>query len=290
MDLELLYKQYYPLLFSIAYRMLGSVADAEDLAHDVILQAEPLDADNITNMKAYLTKMAANRCLNLLKSSRKNREVYTGPWLPEPQVSLHEESPLETVVKNETISYALLVLMEQLTPVERAVFVLREAFEYEYGEIAEILEKSEANCRKIYSRVKKKLQPGVPQLSRSAEHMDRLVKKFIDASKTGNFSDFIGMLTDDAVLISDGGGKVLAAINPIVSKERVAAFLEGLASKGGFQGDIRPAFVSGQSGIVHIKDGRPDKVICFDLDESRKHVNLIYLVRNPDKLKRITVP
>jgi RNA polymerase sigma-70 factor (TIGR02957 family) len=287
-ELDRLYKIYQPFLFSIAYRMLGSVTDAEDIVHDLFLQLK-LDTNQIEDMKAYLAKVTTNRCLNFLKSARKRREIYTGPWLPEPQV-LQPEQPLDKIVKDETVSYAFLVLLDQLSPVERAVFVLREAFAYDYGDIAGMLEKTEVNCRKIYSRAKRKLKSDMPVDPENTEHIDLLAKTFIKASATGNFEEFIDILTEDVVLVTDGGGKVIAALNPIVNKQRVSAFLKGISAKGSFIGELLPVMVNGQKGILHVKDGHPVKIICFELDSKQKNIRKIFIVSNPDKLNHIPVP
>ncbi|MGM0851021.1 MAG: RNA polymerase sigma-70 factor [Bacillota bacterium] len=287
-ELDRLYKIYQPFLFSIAYRMLGSVTDAEDIVHDLFLQLK-LDTNQIEDLKAYLAKVTTNRCLNFLKSARKRREIYTGPWLPEPRVH-QTEQPLDKIVTDETVSYAFLVLLDQLSPVERAVFVLREAFAYDYGDIAGMLEKTEVNCRKIYSRAKRKLKNDMPVHPENTEHVDLLAKTFIKASTTGNFEEFIDILTEDVVLVTDGGGKVIAALNPIVNKQRVSAFLKGISAKGSFIGELLPVMVNGQKGILHVKEGHPIKVICFELDSKQKNIRRIFIVSNPDKLNHIPVP
>nr|WP_257350656.1 sigma-70 family RNA polymerase sigma factor [Pseudalkalibacillus decolorationis] len=174
MGLDTLYKSYQPFLYSIAYRMLGSVTDAEDIVHDVFLRLN-VDNDQVKDLKAYLAKMTTNRCLNYLNSARKRRETYEGPWLPEPQVN-EPDLPLDKVVTDETVSYAFLVMLDQLSPVERAVFVLREAFAYDYKDIAEMLQKTEVNCRKIHSRAKRKLQNDTPLHSDNSERVDLLAK------------------------------------------------------------------------------------------------------------------
>lgn len=164
--------------------MLGTVTDAEDIVHDVFMELE-IDIKQIKDVRAYLAKMTTNRCINFLKSARNRREVYTGPWLPEPQVS-QTEQPLDKVIKNETVSYAFIVLLDQLSPAERAVFVLREAFAYSYEGIADVLEKSEVNCRQIYSRAKRKLKYDLPISPENTKQADSLVKAFIEAANTGN--------------------------------------------------------------------------------------------------------
>lgn len=287
MELDALYKTYQPFLFSIAYRMVGTVADAEDIVHDIFLNLK-LDTDKIKDLKAYLAKVTTNRCLNYLTSARKRREIYTGPWLPEPCVN-YTEQLLDKMITDETVSYAFLVLLDQLSPIERAVFVLREAFTYDYKEIAGILEKTEVNCRKIYSRAQRKLKNDQPVRLENTDQVEQIVKTFINASRTGDFAEFMTILTDDVVLVSDGGGKVRSAINPIVTKERVFAFLEGISSKGSFLGELHPVMVNGQRGILQVRDGKPIKVICFALDARQLTIKRIFMITNPDKLKHIHV-
>ncbi|WP_369809951.1 sigma factor-like helix-turn-helix DNA-binding protein [Gracilibacillus caseinilyticus] len=193
------------------------------------------------------------------------------------------------MIKDETVSYAFLVLLGQLSPVERAVFVLREAFSYHYGDIAMLLEKTEANCRKIYSRAKQKLPNDLHGHTENTEHVDFLAKTFIEASMTGDFEDFIDILTEDVVLVNDGGGRVISAIYPIVNKQRVSAYLKGVSARGSFHGGLFPVMVNSQKGILQTRDGHPVRVICFALDSKQKNIQSIYIVSNPEKLNHIAV-
>lgn len=290
MDSETLYKTYQPFLFSIAYRMLGSVTDAEDIVHDLFLELK-IDTSQVHNVQAYLAKIVTNRCLNYLNSARHKRELYIGPWLPEPVVS-SQHQPLNMVIEDENVSYAFLVLMERLSPLERAVFVLREAFSYHYKDIAGVLDKSEANCRKIYSRAKQKLQNDVPVPFplQNTERVISLTKSFIEAAKTGDVEKFLDVLAEDVVIITDGGGKVPAALYPVVSKHRVLAFLTGVINKTGIEGELLTVIVNGQQGILQVHDGRPIRVVCFELDSDQEKIKRIYIVLNPEKLTHISVP
>lgn len=289
MDIDILYSEYKPLLFSIGYNMLGSVEDSEDLVQDTFVAVQKLQntlTEEPSNVKAFLCKIMTNRCLDLLKSSKKKREVYVGPWLPEPILQLkfegmYEEDPAEKVILDETISYALLVLLEQLNPVERAVFILREAFDFDYRNIAEILNKSEMNCRKIFSRVQSKIQSDQTVSKANTEEDFTLAKRFIEATGTGNLEELISLLTDDIVLVTDGGGKVKAAIRPIYEKKNVVAFLTSLAKKLMDSVQIQLIIVNGQIGIL--VDGQEPTVICFErVGDCYKK---IFMVRNPDKIK-----
>jgi len=240
---EALYQTYRGLLFRLAYQMTGAAQDAEDIVQDVLLKVHGLDWEEIADPKAYLCKMTTNLCLDLLKSAHKKRELYTGPWLPEP-VSAFYTDDSEAVIHKDLLSYGMLVLLEKLSPGERAVFVLREAIAFEYHKIAELVGKSEANCRKIISRAKSKmgLLPDEPLAAPDTESSHEWVSRFLSALEQGNVDSLLALLDKDAVLISDGGGKVSAAIYPIVSAERIARFLLGVERRH------TPAVLFAQSG------------------------------------------
>jgi RNA polymerase sigma-70 factor, ECF subfamily len=280
---------YYPLLFSIAYRMLGSVSDAEDMVQDLYLSMQELKEQDIHNLKAYLCKMITNRCINYLHSARKKREVYVGPWLPEPLVSQSDNQPLSAVEQDETLSFAFMVMLEKLSPVERAIFVLREAFQYNYGEIAEFLGKSEANCRKIFSRAKQKVDLSDQMSSPiKLEKENRLVKKFVAAFTKGNVEELVNLLTEDVIYFSDGGGKARTAYRPIYTRKRVLAFIRGIISKGyaGIQTSLTT--VNGHLGAVITKESRLIGILCIQIEQETGLINQIYTVVNPDKLKHVT--
>jgi len=287
------YEAYRPLLISLAYRMLGSVSDAEDIVQEVFLAYYQLDRKTIEHEKAYLAKMVTNRCLNEQQSARKRRETYVGNWLPEPDVSYsdyHPGNPADKLEQSESITYAMLVMMENLSAIERAVFVLRETFDFDYTSIAEIVGKSEANCRKLLSRAKEKLGslPDTPVFHN--ERAMELAGAFIRAAETGDTAALVGMLTEDAIMVSDGGGKVRAAIFPILGRERIAAFYEGLARKGIQPSslDYIPVRVSGQTGLMLLQNGQAARVLTFQWDASGDKIDRIYLIMNPDKLTHVT--
>lgn len=303
MELDSVYKEYRPLLLSIAYRILGSVTHAEDLVQDVFVTVQQrgihLEEDGIHNLKAYLCKMVTNRCLDYMKSASKKREVYVGPWLPEPLVQDYTdipgygyaagEDPLQRIVLEDTISYALLVMLERLTPMERAVFILRETFQYEYRDIAEFVNKTELGCRKIYSRLKRKIQDDgpYPEVSPSP-HSEQLILQFLHATTTGDMEGLFAMLADDIVLYSDGGGKVMAAIHPVTSSKRVFAFIQGLLSKENTTGSVRLIKINGQLGFVLRSSSEPfPTLISLEVKEDR--IQQIYFLRNPDKMQHLNL-
>ncbi|CAG7628663.1 ECF RNA polymerase sigma factor SigJ [Paenibacillus solanacearum] len=283
------YRDYKPLLFSIAYRMLGTVSEAEDIVHDLFLMVPKLDTDAIYNTKAYLCKAVTRRCIDYLESARVRREQYVGPWLPEPllyDTASPSDDPSWLAERNDDISFALLLLLERLNPTERAIFVLRQAFDYDYKDIADMLSRSEAACRKTFSRLKEKLETERPlappnELRTTAP----LVRGFLQAVDTGDVEQFLHLLTEDAVLLSDGGGKVRAAMRPILGADRVAAFLLGVNSKRPDHMTPRPAVINGSPGVVMMYNGQPYSVMLFELLGPRVH--RIYLVRNPDKMQHV---
>ena len=282
------YRQYHSLLFSIAYRMLGSFQDAEDIIQELFADLQEKDIGQIDHIQAYLTKSITNRCINELQSARKKREVYIGEWLPEPQVALSAQIPAEYVEEKEKVSYAFLVVMSRLNPVERAVLMFREVFGYHYKEISSIIGKSEANCRKIHSRLKQKLNGDISVLSQPVEEQ-QLARLFIESAKTGDFEEFSKTLIEDAVLYTDGGGKVRSALRPIYGKSRIYAFFTGVVSKGSFSGRFMPVDINDQKGVLIMKNNRPAYAVCFAWNPEGDSVKNVFIVSNPDKLKNIKI-
>lgn len=280
MELESAYASYRKLLFSIAYRLLGSVSEAEDVVHDVFVALQSIDRETIGDMKAFLSRAVTNRCLNVLKSARARREVYPGPWLPEPLYDAGGAEPWQRLERDEEIKYAYLVMLERLTPLERAVFVLREAYAYEYEEIAQMIDKSPDNCRKMLSRARRKLQAFEPPSERNSD----VATQFIAALQHGNITDAVGLLTDQVVIVTDGGGKVRAAMRPIAGIERVGAFLVGIAGKQVFAKGVVAVIVNGETGMLLKRDDLPSAVWSFEIDPETGRIARIYAIYNPDKL------
>ncbi|WP_217593735.1 sigma-70 family RNA polymerase sigma factor [Cohnella sp. GbtcB17] len=290
-DVERLYREYKPLLTSIAYRMLGSMSEAEDAVQDVFVAFSKMDGGGeIEHSKAYLVKMTTNRALNMMKAAPRRRESYPGQWLPEPIIELDDkEQPLEQMLRQERLGYAMLALLQTCTPPERAVFVLRESFGYDYAEIGSMLDKSEAACRKLFSRASAKLghltaaeREGAPEPA-----MDRFVRSFEEALASGRPDAFIHLLAEDAVLLSDGGGVVRSAINPIEGPARIVAFFKGIAGKGSLDGKWRRVRISGQPGLLLERDTLPPVAYALEPD-GRGGIRTIYMVTNPEKLTRIS--
>lgn len=286
------YRKYRSAVFAIAYRMLGSAADAEDVVQDVFLSvpdAGPEGADDpIRHEKAYLSRMAVNRCLNLLNSSARKRETYVGPWLPEPLVRSEDDLPEEAAERGEAVSYAFMVLLEKLGPLERAVFVLRETLGYDYAAIAGLVGKSEANCRQIYGRAKRKLGDGAPVREPLDFAKQRgLVRGFVESFREGRTQELVRLLASDAVLMTDGGGKVRAAVNPIYGRDRGLALLAAMA-KGSMKGArFEEVAFGGGIGLAAWQGDRLHAVIAFDWSGEDEPLRNLFTIFNPDKLALI---
>lgn len=280
------FDQYRGLLFSVAYRMLGSVADAEDMLQETFIRWQQAQDEEIRSPRAFLVTIVSRLCINHLQSARIKREEYVGEWLPEPIVTGLGSDPLEMVRIDESLSMAFLVMLERLTPVERAVFLLREVFAYEYSEIAAVLTQSEENCRQILSRAKLHIGAMRPRFNTSQSKKREMLERFFKATSTGDMEGLVALLATDIVLHSDGGGKGGAALNTIRGVDKVAR-----GALGAFQRllpnnlQIRVKQINGDPGIVSYLDGKPYSVLTIDASEERIHT--IYVVINPEKLARL---
>lgn len=277
------YKQLKPLLFSISYRMLGSISEAEDIVQETFLKAYQVDVETMENKKAYLCKMVTNRSLDVLRSARFRREQYVGPWNPEPLLMEldGDDDPAEILLQKEGLSIAYLRMMEHLTPDERAVLLLREVFEFSYKEIANIVEKSEDNCRKIFSRAKSKMSR-VDVESLHYQKNKSIVNRFIEAFQQQKTDTLLELLSENVTLYSDGGGVVRAAIRPISTLPNVSAFLLGILKKAPADFAVKVKNVNGQPGIIIYLNGQLSNIISFFIVNER--IEEIYMTMNPDKL------
>ncbi len=286
---------YRPLLFSIAYGMTGSVGDAEDIVQDAFLGLTRARqaGTTIADQKAYLATAVTRLGINYLSSARVRRETYVGDWLPEPVVvPADRPGPAEHAELADSLSMAFLVLFEALSPVERAVFMLREVFGYGYPDVARITGKTEVNCRQIFARARRRIAAGgqvrdsVPPPARRAEG-EELARRFFDAAAGGDMDALLGMLAPDVVIHGDGGGKAQAVGKPVAGRQRVGRLLVGLLRRARMLGAIvRLAWVNGQPGaVVYDADGRVASVV--ELDMADGVVQAIQAVVNPDKLAHL---
>ena len=280
-----IFQQHRPLLFSIAYRMLGSVADAEDTVQEAFVRWQQVSVTEVRSPKSYLSAVVTRLCLDHLRSEKVRREEYVGPWLPEPLLTDGSLDVAETVELDETLSMAFLVLLERLTPVERAVFLLREVFDYDYAEIARIVAKSEANCRQIARRARESVAARRPRFEVSPEQEERLMYSFLEACSDGDMESLLALLSEDVILYSDGGGKVRAALNPIYGPEKVSRFLLGILGKTppGFSTKI--VWINGHPGVIGYVDDQPMSAVALEATVDR--IQTIRIVVNPEKLKTI---
>jgi RNA polymerase sigma-70 factor (ECF subfamily) len=283
-DLALAHDELRPLLFSIAYRMLGSVVEAEDVVQDAFLRLHRSSLEGVDNLDAYATTVTTRLAIDTLRSARVRREQYVGPWLPEPIVDSADTDPAHRIVLDETVSTAFLVLLEALSPVERAVFVLRDVIGYEYAEIADVVGKSEANCRQIFARAKRRINDGKPRFEATHEDRDRLASEFLAAMNDGDLAGLERLLAEDVVFVGDGGGRAPAIQKPMVGALAVARFLLGLMRQGDRFGVLLDLVqANGQPALrTRDADGALLCVMTIDVDAGRI-VGLGNLL-NPEKL------
>nr|WTA00142.1 RNA polymerase sigma-70 factor [Streptomyces sp. NBC_00857] len=276
------FEQHRPTLFGIAYRMLGSVADAEDLVQDTWLRCSQV-SEPVTKPGGYLARTVTNLALNKLTSAAARREQYVGPWLPEPLVTLPDAAgELELA---ESVSLAMLVVLETLSPLERAVFVLKEIFRFSYREIAETLDRTETSVRQVGSRAKSHVQARRPRYEASAEVRRRVTDEFLAACLGGDMNRMLELLAPDVTAWNDGGGKVRAALRPLHGAEKVARFLTAVLAQPIEAPRLVAVDVNGRPGLMLTSAGRPDTVACVEVEDGR--ITEIRVIRNPDKLHHL---
>jgi RNA polymerase sigma-70 factor (ECF subfamily) len=271
-----------PRLFGIAYRMLGSAVEAEDLVQDAWLRWQGTDRDAVREPAAFLATTVTRLALTALESARARREVYIGPWLPEPVPT--DDDPALGAERGEALSLAVLTLLERLTPAERAAFVLHEAFDYPFRRVAEVLEVSEANARQLATRARAHLDRE-RAAAVSPDEQRRLLAAFLEAAQNGNLEALEAVLADDVVALSDGGGVVLAARKPVTGRTNVARFLLGILEKFARDIDSVPAQINGEVGFVGVRGG--DAVAVWALEIGPHGVRRFLNVMNPEKLSRL---
>ncbi len=277
-----------PRLLGLAYRMLGSRADAEDILQDAWLRYQGVDPDGIDNPDAWLTTVVTRLSLDRLKSARVQREVYVGPWLPEPVVDANGMSPESATELADDLSFALLLTLERLTPAERAAFLLHDVFDTPFATVAAALERSEAACRQLASRARKAVRQAHPgQQATDADHL-ALLQQFVVAIGSGRTEGLMQLLATDAIAYADGGGVRISALNPIRGRTNVARFYMGLARKfitRGTEATMRTIVLNGRPAVLLFLDGQLDQALNIDVRDGL--INRIYSVRNPEKLTHL---
>lgn len=280
--------EHRPLLFAIAYRMLGTVSDAEDMVQETYLRWRRALATGsvIAAPKGWLTTTITHLCIDQLRSARVRREEYIGPWLPEPIVTGPAADPAEGVALAESLSLAFLTVLERLNPVERAIFLLHDVFGYEFAEIAPIVEREAANCRQIARRARASIQHARPRFPLQPGEPERLTREFLRACTLGDLPALVATLTDDITVWSDGGGRVQAARKPVRGAEKAARFLLHLVADGAAQGvTFTVTTVNGQPGVLIGAPAGPYGVVALDIAAGR--IREIDIVINPEKLRHL---
>lgn len=282
------FETHRPYLTGLAYRMLGSMSEAQDMVQDAYLRWHGAGYDGVENPRAFLAKIVTRLCLDHLKSARVRRETYVGPWLPEPLIEQDSLKiyPPEDVV--EDLSVAFLLALERLSPLERAAFLLHDVFDMEFGAIASILDKSETACRQLASRARAHVRESKPRFAVSPERGAKLAEAFLTAVGRGDLDGLTALLAEDAVMLSDGGGKMPAALRPILGRDKIMRFFIGVARKlSAYRGaNLRSERINGLPGfIMSVPEGGGVQTISFETDAEK--IQTIYIVRNPDKLAHL---
>jgi RNA polymerase sigma-70 factor (ECF subfamily) len=288
------FEPHRQFLAGLAYRMLGSVAEAEDVVQDAFLRWSTADRASVASPRAFLARTASRLCLDRMKSASARREHYVGTWLPEPLVAPIVEpaaspgpEPLRATALAEDVSFALLMTLERLSPLERAAFLLHDVFDMDYRDIAEALDRSEAACRQLATRARDHVRDERPRFEATPQATERLTSAFRSAMFQGDLAGLAQLLADDAVFYSDGGGKRNAALNPLYGRDKILRFITGLASKGWLPDprSSEPAQINGLPGFVIRTD---EGVETLALAIAGDQIAAIYATRNPDKLRHVS--
>ena len=274
------FEAHRPLLFSIAYRMLGSTSEAEDVVQDAWVRARQDQHGEVQSARAYFTTIVTRLCIDRLRSAERTRLEYPGPWLPEPLAAPNQES----AELASSLTMAFLVLLEQLSPIERAVFLLREVFELDFEEIARDVGKSEANTRQILSRARARLRDARPRFSASRRESEEIVRRFQHACVTGDVEQLMAVLHADATLIADSGGKAAAPAHPLPDAGAIIRFLVDVIGRERLrEANPRLVAINGMPGLLVRSSTAGDAAWSFDIQDGR--IRAIYVMRNPDKLR-----
>ncbi|WP_211467214.1 RNA polymerase sigma factor SigJ [Collimonas silvisoli] len=285
------FNQHRSRLFGIAYRMLGSRADAEDVVQDAYLRWHQSAAPE--NAEAWLVTVATHLCIDRLRKAKLEREVYTGPWLPEPLIAadIERHTPESIAEFSSDVSTAFLVVLEQLGVEERAAFLLHEVFDVDYQDIAQMLDKSEAACRQLVHRARSRVRRPAPRFNVSREAHLQLLEKFIIASKSGDHAHLSEVFAADATFTADGGGKIIAALKVLHGLERLARLFLIMARDYAGRAEYKIVNINGEPGVLRYIDGELDAASSFEIEMQEgadgqpvARIKAMYLVRNPDKL------
>ncbi|WP_073755626.1 RNA polymerase sigma-70 factor [Streptomyces sp. CB03234] len=287
-DVTGVFEEHRPVMTGVAYRMLGRVADAEDVVQEAWLRWSAAERSDIREPRAYLVRVTTRLAIDRLRQAQARREAYVGPWLPEPVVTDFGPTVPDTAeraVLADSVSFAVLVVLESLSPLERAVFVLREAFGFPYAEIAATLDRSEAAVRQLAGRARRHVDEGRPRYDVDPAERRDLTERFMAAAAGGDLEGLLALLAPDARLIGDSGGKAKAPLRVMETADRIGRFLCAVAQDPAASAEFRTVEVNGGPALLVLVDGKPDSVIQVDVVEGR--IQSIYIVRNPDKLTAV---
>lgn len=283
-----IFETHRSLLFGIAYRMLGSVADAQDMVQDAYLRWRNASMEDIHSPRAWLTTAVTRLCINHLQLARVRRESYVGTWLPEPLVDEAAANPADAATLADTLSLALLVVLDTLNPTERAVFILREAFDCAFSDIARIVDKSEANCRQILARARQHIDARQPRHRTSPQDADKVLGPFLAALKAGDLEAMLASLAEKVVLTADGGDKPGALLRPLLGAKQVAQAMLVAARKHGMAGELRPASINGLPGFIRMEGSQARAVLAFEIADDQ--IQAVFVISNPRKLRHLAPP
>jgi len=280
------FEKHRRYLTGLAYRMLGSLAEAEDAVQEAYLRWHGSDWSTVQSPRAFLGKIVTRICLDQMKSARAKRETYVGPWLPEPVLDAESLSAETTSDYATDLSVGLMLALERLSPLERAAFLLHDVFEVKFEEVARLLGRNQATCRQLAARGRTHIRESRPRFQVQPDKRNEILQAFMAAYRTGNVDGLASILSEDAVLYTDGGGKRRAALNPIIGRSKILALLAGLARKRAQPvADLRPATINGLPGCVATLANADLVTIAIEIAD--KEIRMIYVVRNPDKLKHV---
>jgi RNA polymerase sigma-70 factor (ECF subfamily) len=290
-EAQAIFETHRPELTGLAYRMCGSIADAEDIVQDAWLRWHNVEHATVQSSKAFLLRITMHLCLDLAKSARSRRERYVGPWLPEPIADIRRvrrDSDPESIAElADDLSFALLLVLERLSPLERAAFLLHDVFDLSFEEISTVLEREPGACRKLASRARRRIKEEHRPNEVSPAHAEVFIAEFHKALQAGDVASVSRMLAEDAVLVADGGGKKYAALKPIYGREKIMRFFAGVVAKFGAPKAIHRAVLNGRDGFVIAERDGDIQTWCLDWSQEGL-VRVIYLMRNPDKLRHIS--
>ncbi|WP_432117560.1 RNA polymerase sigma-70 factor [Streptomyces sp. bgisy032] len=284
-----LFEAHRPVLLGVAYRMLGRVADAEDVVQEAWLRWSGADRAHVREPRGYLVRITTRLAIDRLRQIKSRGETYVGPWLPEPYVTDFGDTVADTAeraVLADSVSLAVLVVLESLSPLERAVFVLREAFGFPYADIAAMLDRGEAAVRQLAGRARKHVEERRPRYRVDPAQRRDLTERFLAAAAEGDLDGLLALLAPDVRLVGDSGGKARAPLRVLESADKVGRFVIGAARKGAQDFTVRFLEVNGGPAALVLAGGEPDAV--FQLDVADGRVQAVYVVRNPDKLRALT--